>query len=93
MIESDMKRILLLVLVLLVVGLFAFGVRHERMKKARERREVAYQLALHSYAQVLEPGMTRKEVQDYLRANKVEFRQTCCVDMKEYKKGSLDDLA
>ena len=53
---------------------------------------MAYQSALHSYAQVLKPGMTRKEVEDYLRANKLEFRQTCCVDMKEYKKGSWDDL-
>jgi Na+-transporting NADH:ubiquinone oxidoreductase subunit NqrC len=89
---ADMKRILLLLLVSLVVGLFVFGVRYELKKRARERREVAYQSALRSYAQVLKPGMTRKQVEDYFRANKLEFRQTCCVDMKEYRKGSWDDL-
>jgi hypothetical protein len=90
--SADIKGILLLVLFLFVSSLFAFGVRHERKKRAQKRREVAYQSALRSYAQVLKPGMTRKEVEDYLRANKVEFRQTCCVDMKEYKKGSWDDV-
>jgi len=87
-----MKRILLLLLVLLVGTLFGFGVRYEIKKRAREKREVAYQLALRSFAEVFKPGMTRKAVEDSLRANTHEFRQTCCVDMKEYKKGSWDDL-
>jgi hypothetical protein len=90
--SDDVKRVLLPLLVLVVSGLFVFGVRCELKERARERRELAYQLTLRSYSQVLKPGMTRKEVEDYLRANKLEFRQTCCLDMKEYKKGSWDDL-
>jgi hypothetical protein len=35
--------------------------------------------AVLSYSQVLKPGMTRKEVEDYFRANKVQFSQECCV--------------
>jgi hypothetical protein len=36
--------------------------------------------------------MTRKEVEDYLRAKKLEFRQMCCVDTKEFRKIPWDDL-
>ena len=53
---------------------------------------MAYQAALHFYSQAILPGTSRKEVETYLRENKLAFRQTCCVDMKEFKKGSLDDL-
>ena len=92
MIQSHMKRILLFLLVLSVGSLIALGVRYELKNLTRDKREVAYQSAVRSYAHVLKLGMTRKEVEDYLRAKKLEFRQTCCVDMKEYKKGSWDDL-
>ena len=34
--------------------------------------------ASRSYSQVLKPGMTRKEVEDYFRANKIQFSQGCC---------------
>jgi hypothetical protein len=34
--------------------------------------------AVLSYSQVLKPGMTRKDVEDYFRANKIDFSQGCC---------------
>jgi hypothetical protein len=37
--------------------------------------------------------MTRKEVEDYLRARHINFRQMCCVDVKTFSKGVYDDLA
>src|SRR5271170_3395655 len=46
--------------------------------------------ALLSYSQVLKPGMTRKDVEDYFRANKVQFSQMCCVEGAH--KNSYDDL-
>jgi hypothetical protein len=88
-----MKRVLRLLLVLLVVSLFAFGLRHELKKRAQARREAAYQSALRSYTEVLKPVMTRKEVEDYLHGRSVQFRQMCCVDAMELsKRKSWDDL-
>jgi hypothetical protein len=49
-------------------------------KRAQEKREITYQSALRSYSEVLKPGMTRREVEDYLRAKNIEFRQMCCVE-------------
>jgi hypothetical protein len=46
--------------------------------------------ALLSYSQVLKPGMTRKDVEDYFRTKKVRFSQVCCV-VGSYKH-SPDDL-
>jgi hypothetical protein len=42
---------------------------------AKQRREAAYQSALQSYSQVLPPGTTRKNVEDYLRAKGISFFQ------------------
>jgi len=89
-----MKRRPLLMLLLSVVALSVVGIgmQHRLNKQAQEKREVAYQSALGSYAQVLKPGMTRKAVEDYLRGKNVKFRQMCCVDPKDFSKGSWDDL-
>jgi hypothetical protein len=51
-------------------------------KRAQEKREVAYESALRSYSEALRPGMTRKEVEDYLR-----FRLIFSMDTKEFSKG------
>jgi len=44
-----MKRILLSILVLVVVGLIVLGIRHGLKMQARKKREAAYQTALRSY--------------------------------------------
>jgi len=59
--------------------------------RAWKRREVAYQTTLQSYQQALAPGVTRKAVEDYLRARNTAFRQMCCVD-QNLRKHSYDDL-
>lgn len=46
----------------------------------QQKREAAYQAKLESYTEALKPGMTRKNVEDYLRAKGVAFGQLCCVD-------------
>jgi hypothetical protein len=46
--------------------------------------------ALLSYSQVLKPGMTRKDVEDYFRANNIQFGQMCCVESE--LKHSYDDV-
>jgi hypothetical protein len=85
-----MKRILLLILVLFIAGLCVLGVRYRLKKQAQRRREAAYQVALHSYTQILKPGMIRKEVEGYLRTKNIPFRQMCCVG--DFSKRSWDDL-
>jgi hypothetical protein len=89
-----MKRILLLILLLVAVGLLVFGIHHARKLQAQRKREAAYQSALLSYTRVLKPGMTRKEVEDHLRARNVAFAQMCCVGVpiQGHPKHSLDDI-
>jgi hypothetical protein len=100
--SACMKRWLLLTAALVVIALSVVGVRYELEKRAhrkreleklaQEKREVVYQSALHSYSEGLRPGMTRKEVEDYLRAKHITFGQSCCVDPKDLPKGVYDDL-
>jgi hypothetical protein len=88
-----MKRVLLLISLLVAVGLLALGIRHGLKVQQKRKREAAYQSALLSYMQVLKPGMTRKEVEDYLRARNVDFARNCCVvGIQPHPKHSLDDI-
>jgi hypothetical protein len=86
------KRLLMLVLSVVILTLIGIGIRREWKRQAREKREIEYQSALHSYSQLLKVGMTRKEVEDYLRTKNAQFSQMCCVDSKEMRKGIWDDL-
>lgn len=79
-----------LVLVLLAA---AAGTQHEFEARAQRKRQAGYELALRSYQQALKPGMTRNEVESYLREQKDAFDQTCCVDPKESAtRSSWDDI-
>ncbi|MFZ0739524.1 MAG: hypothetical protein WBL70_05160 [Candidatus Acidiferrales bacterium] len=68
-------RVLVLVL-LITTSCDAWG------QSAQKKREAAYQAKLQSYSDVLKPGMTRKDVEDYLRGKVVAFGQLCCIDEK-----------
>jgi hypothetical protein len=83
-----------MVLVLLAAVLLLFSIRSTRKQRLQAKREAAYASALRSYTDVLKPGMTRKEVEDYFHANKIEIGQMCCVDFKNSAgRQSWDDLA
>jgi hypothetical protein len=60
-------------------------------KRSQQKRDLSYQTALRSYSEVFKPGMTRKEVEDFLRARNEAFGQMCCVDIKK-PMGVWDDL-
>lgn len=83
-------RVLLVAVIICGIFLSVVGIRHLTEMKAQKGREVAYQTALHSFQQVLKPGMSRKEVEAYLRGKNISFRQMCCVEKNS--KNSLDDL-
>jgi hypothetical protein len=87
-----MKRWLLPIALVLVVTLSVVVVRHRLEKRAQQEREAGYQSALRAYSGVLKPGMTRKDVEEYLRARNVGFQQMCCVASKDYSKDVYDDL-
>src|SRR5262245_26425597 len=61
-----------------------------------DAREVEYRKVLLSYSEVLKAGMTRKQVEDYLSAQHIPFRQMCCATVKEFSGGvvehAYDDL-
>jgi hypothetical protein len=71
--------------------LVLFCVHHARRQRAQRLRELGYENILRSYSGVLKTGMTRKQVEDYLSAKGVRFRQMCCVTVKEFSKGVYDD--
>jgi hypothetical protein len=67
-------------LALVLVVLAGAAIRYVWTKRAQKNREIGYQSPLHSYSQVLKPGMTRKDVEDYLRAKDTPFQHICCID-------------
>ena len=56
--------------------------------EAQQKREAVHQSQVDAYAEVIKPGMTRKQVEDYLRGKKIPFQQMCCVAGEN----SLSDL-
>ena len=68
------------------------GLRHVIEKRAQEKREVAYQRTLHSYSDILRPGLSRTELEDYLKSKDIRFRQMCCVNRKALSQNVYDDL-
>ena len=74
---------------LIVVVFSAFAIRYVRSKRAEKKREAAYQSALSAYSKDLRPGMTRKDVEDYLRAKGIQFQRMCCIE----ERSAAADLA
>jgi hypothetical protein len=75
-----MGRTLLTLRCFVLLVLLASGDGDARGQSKQQKREAAYQAKLQSYSDVLKPGMTRKNVEDYLRGKGVEFGKLCCVD-------------
>lgn len=57
-------------------------------RDSKRKRDAAYEAAVQLYAQKLKPGMTRVEVEAYLRKQGTQFMQMCCVEKNSY----WDDL-
>ena len=87
--SADMKLWLRFILSLLLVVLLFAGARYFVQRQEQKKRDFVYQGILRSYLEVLRPGMTRREVEGYLRAKGKQFRQMCCIDFS--KKHSWDD--
>jgi hypothetical protein len=87
------RAVLSVALVTVAVGLLALGMRYELKQREQIRRQTDYQTALSAYTQALKPGMTRREVEDYIQRKNAKFSHTCCVDSTETaKRHTWDDL-
>jgi len=72
--ESSLLRGVAFLALLAIWSCSAFG------QSKKQKREAAYQSKLQSYTEALKPGMTRKNIEDYLRSKRVAFGQLCCID-------------
>ncbi|HUK31252.1 MAG TPA: hypothetical protein VLV89_09075, partial [Candidatus Acidoferrum sp.] len=57
-------------------------------RESKKKRDAAYEATVQTYSQELKPGMTRVEVEAYLRKQGTRFMQMCCVERNSY----WDDL-
>jgi hypothetical protein len=64
----------------LLLALLLAAVPNALGQSAKQKREAAYQAALQSYSEVLKPGISRKEVEDYLNAKGITHMAMCCVE-------------
>jgi hypothetical protein len=80
-----------ILLAVAVASLISFGIRTELKKRGQNQREIGYQSIVREYSQALRPGMTRKEVEDYVRTRNAHIRETCCVE-SGFHRHSYDDL-
>jgi hypothetical protein len=49
----------------------------------KDDHEALYKKELQSYANILVPGMTRKNVEEYLGSKKILYKQMCCIEEKD----------
>jgi hypothetical protein len=64
----------LILLIVAAVLISALAVWSSLRAAATKKREIRDSLALKAYSEALHPGMTRKDVEDYLRSRKTQFR-------------------
>jgi hypothetical protein len=74
---QSLKRWLISLIVAAAVLTLALMPVLSRWKKIRDaKREAGYTLALDAYSKALRPGMTHKEVEEYLRSANTQFSET-----------------
>jgi hypothetical protein len=80
-------------MVFALLALFAVGMGAQFAinKRAAQKREATYQLALSEYQRALRPGMSRKQVEDYLHAKNAQFLQSNFAESGP-NRHSMDDL-
>ena len=72
---GPLRRWLLAIVVVFVAVSFAAALRSHIKSEAKKVREAAYPSALQAYPNNLKPGLTREEVEEYLRIRRHEIAQ------------------
>ena len=71
---ENVERPLALFIIAVVLGTLVFvGIRYFGKVREAAKQEKVCQSTLQSYRQILKPGMTRNEVEEYLRSKNIEF--------------------
>jgi hypothetical protein len=63
----------------LVYRLWSWGINCIIDRRAASKRQVQYEAVLKGYSDNLRPGMSRREVESYLRRRGHPFQRMCCV--------------
>lgn len=77
-----MRRWVLIAAMLICVVFVHALVSNVVAKREERKREAVFQETLRSYQEALKPGMTRKQVEDYLNSKDASFTRTCCIDQE-----------
>jgi hypothetical protein len=73
-----------IVVVLMSASAIGYALKKRVDKKLEEQKRAAfYTSALSSYSKDLEPGMTRNNVENYLRAKAIPFEKSAATDLVE----------
>ena len=75
-------RWVLLIVMVILLAVSAFGVKSVMDKRAKQKRQIEYQSVLKEYSGVLKPGMTRHEAESYLHSKGLSFQKMCCVGVR-----------
>jgi hypothetical protein len=75
-----MKRRLVWIIAAITAVVSAIVVRNVYKADRKKKRDSASQLALLRYSQSFKPGLTRKDLEDGLRAGHTIFFERCCYD-------------
>ena len=73
------RRWWLLVLTAALLIVCVLGIKGVIDKRAERKRQAEYDAVLKEYSGALKSGMSRREVESYLRLRGRSFRQICCV--------------
>ncbi len=76
------KRWVLLIIVPACLFVSVFGIKGVIDRRAEQKRQIEYQSVLKEYSGALKPGMTRREVESFLRLKGHSFQQMCCVGVR-----------
>jgi hypothetical protein len=73
------RRWWLLVVVAASLIICVLAIKSVVTKRAERKRQTEYEAGLKEYSGALKPGMSRREVESYLRLRGHSFRQMCCI--------------
>jgi hypothetical protein len=83
-------KLWMIVTAVAVVAGSLWFVHHQRDRREAAERESHYQVTLTEYSAKVKPGMTREQVERYLRDEGKPFRQMCCVANFRHQYVSLE---
>jgi hypothetical protein len=75
----DKRRWWLLVMGAAFLIICVLGIKGVMDKRAERKRQTEYEVVLKEYSDALKSGMSRREVESYLRLRGRSFQQMCCV--------------